>query len=142
ELGLDQGPDFDEQMYLQRLQILAREAQQKIQKDAANIPDSEISDYYQKHAADYKTISFERIYIPKQKQIDATGEKPNDPDLQKKREASEPEMTAEAGKLRERAAAGEDFAKLQQEAYDFAGSKMKATNVKMESMRKSSIPVT
>lgn len=142
EQGLDQGPEFDEQMYLQRLQILARDAQMKMQKDATNISDSEINDYYQQHAADYKTISFERIYVPAQKQTAAADDKPTDPDVQKKREASQPEMKAEADKLRERAAAGEDFAKLQQEAYDFADNKMKATNVKMENMRKASIPLS
>lgn len=140
ELGLDQGPEFDEQMKLAKLQLLSREAGQKLQKDAANIPDSAVSDYYQQHAADYKTISFDRIYVPKQKQIDTADAKPNDPDAQKKSAASEAEMKAEADKLRARAAAGEDFTKLQQEAYDFAGSEMKATSVKMENMRKASVP--
>ncbi|MBO0912117.1 MAG: peptidyl-prolyl cis-trans isomerase [Acidobacteria bacterium] len=143
ELGLDQGPEFDEQMYLARLQVLDRQAAQRLQKDAANIPESEIGDYYQQHAAEYKTISFERIYVPKQKQIEASAQKPAaGADLQKQREATEAEMKAEADKLRARAASGEDFAKLQQEAYDFAGSKMKATNVKMEKVRKNSLPGT
>jgi len=142
ELGLDKGPEFDEQMYLARLQLLSRQAAEKMQKDAANVSESDISDYYQKHAADYKTVTFYRIYVPKQKQIDASPQKPNDPELQKKRDASEAEMKEEADKLRARAAAGEDFAKLQQEAYDFAENKMKATNVKMENMRKTSIPTT
>lgn len=143
EEGLDKGPQFDEQMYLARLQMLSREAAEKMQKDAANVPESSISDYYQQHAAEYKTISFDRLYIPRQKQIEpAAGEKPGDPDLEKKREASQAEMKTEADKLRERAAAGEDFIKLQQEAYDFAGSKMKATNVKLENMAKTSIPAT
>jgi PPIC-type PPIASE domain len=143
EMGLDQGPEFNERLQLARLQLLDREAAQQMQKDAQNVPESSISDYYQQHAADYKTISFERIYIPKQKQIETTGEqKPNDSEVQKKREASEAEMKAEADKLRTRAAAGEDFIKLQQEAYDFSGSKMKASNVKMENLAKNSIPTT
>ncbi|HKW19286.1 MAG TPA: peptidylprolyl isomerase [Terriglobales bacterium] len=143
EMGLDQGPEFNERLQLTRLQLLDREAAQQLQKDAQNVPESAISDYYQQHAAEYKTISFERIYVPRQKQIETTGnEKPNDPEVQKKREASEAEMKAEADKLRARAAAGEDFLKLQQEAYDVAGSKMKASNVKMENLPKNSIPNT
>ena len=39
-------------------------------------------------------------------------------------------------------AAGEDFAKLQQEAYDVAGNKTKASNPRVENARKSSIPPT
>jgi parvulin-like peptidyl-prolyl isomerase len=143
EMGLDQGPEFTERLQLARLQLLEREAAQQMQKDAQNVSESAINDYYQQHAADYKTISFERIYVPKQKQIETgANEKPNDADVQKKREASEAEMKEEADKLRSRAAAGEDFLKLQQEAYDTAGSKMKANNVKMENMAKNSIPTT
>lgn len=143
EMGLDQGPEFNERLQLARLQLLDREAAQQMQRDAQNVSESAISDYYQQHEGDYKTISFERIYVPKQKQIETTAEqKPNDADLQKKREASEAEMKEEADKLRARAAAGEDFLKLQQDAYDAAASKMQAKNVKMENMAKNSIPTT
>ena len=62
--------------------------------------------------------------------------------LRRRSEASEAEMKDEADKLRARAAAGEDPAKLQQEANDFAGNKSKATNVKVENMRKANIPPT
>ena len=141
ELGLDKGPDFDERMYLVRLQLLAREAQLKMQRDAGNISEAQINEYYQQHAPDFKTITFERIYVPKQKQTDAAPGKVS-ADLQAKQTGSEAAMKEEADKLRARAAAGEDFLKLQQEANDFAGSKMKATNVKMENMRKTSIPTT
>lgn len=143
EQGLDRSPEFDEQMQLARLQMLAQEAQKKMQKDAAEVSEDQISTYYQQHAADYRTVSFERIYVPRQKQIEAAGDKPTDvASTQSQRQASEAEMKAEADKLHERAAAGEDFTKLQQEAYDFAGSKMKATSVKMDNMRKTSIPAT
>jgi hypothetical protein len=140
ELGLDQGSDFDQQMHLVRMKILAQLAFQQMQKAAANIPESEIEAYYRDHAAEYKAATFDRIYVPKQKQSDLAALKPNDPDAQKKREASEAEMKKEADKLRERAAAGEDFAKLQQEAYDFAGQKITAANTKTESVRKSGLP--
>lgn len=142
ELGLDQGPQFDEQLELARLQVLSRLAGERLQKDSANVPETEIEDYYHQHAADYKTISFDRIYVPKQKQTETPADKPNDADAQKKRETSEAEMKAEADKLRARAAGGEDFAKLQQEAYDFAGNKMKATNTKTENVRKTAVPAS
>ena len=141
EMGLDKTPEFDEQMYIARLQLLARQAGEKMQRDAANVPDSQISDYYQQHANDYKTISFERIFVPKQKQVE-TAAKPNELHPAKTDDSSEAEMKDEADKLRARAAAGEDPAKLQQEANDFAGNKTKVTNVKVENMRKTSIPTT
>jgi hypothetical protein len=142
DFGLDKGSEFDEQMYLARLQLLAREAGQKLQQDAATVSDSAISDYYQQHADDYKTISFERIYLPRVKQTAAAAQATSSPDAQQKNAASEAAMKEEADKLRGRAAAGEDFAKLQQEGYDFAGSKAKPGPVKFENQRKNSIPHT
>jgi hypothetical protein len=127
-------------MYIARLQLLARQAAEKMQRDAANVPESEISDYYQQHASDYKSISFERIFIPKQK-VETAG-KTNELHPGKADEASEAQLKDEADKLRARAAAGEDPTKLQQEANDFAGNKTKVTNVKVENMRKTSIPPT
>jgi PPIC-type PPIASE domain len=142
ELGLDKGPAFDEQMYLARLQILARLGGEQMQKEASKVSDQEIADYYSAHAGDFRTISYEKIYVPKQKQLDTTGQKPNDPDAQKKRESSDAAMKDEADKLRARAAAGEDFPKLQQEAYDFAGMKLKANNTPVEKVRKTALPPT
>jgi len=141
EMGLDKTPEFEEQMYIARLQLLARQAAEKMQRDAANIPEVEISDYYQQHASDYKSISFDRIFIPRQKQVESAG-KPNELHPGKADDASEAQMKDEADKLRARAAAGEDPTKLQQEANDFAGIKTKVTNVKVENMRKTSIPPT
>ena len=141
-LGLDHGPEFDEQMYLERLQILARLGGEQLQKDAAQVSDPEVDSYYREHSGDFKTISYDRIYVPKQKQDDAASQKANDPDAQKKREASAAEMKEEADKLRTRAAAGEDFAKLQQEAYDFAGMKLKATNTHVDKVRKTALPAS
>src|SRR5258706_8339769 len=86
ELGLDQGPEFDEQMYLARIQNLARLAGERLQKDSSQVSDSDINDYYRAHSADFKAISFERLYVPKQKRVDTATQKPNDPDVQKKRE--------------------------------------------------------
>ena len=141
EMGLDKTPEFDEQMYIARLQLLARQAGDKIQRDAANVPDGQISDYYQQHASDYKTISFDRIFVPKQKQVGTAGQ-PNELNPPKGTDVSEAQMKDEADKLRARAAAGEDPTKLQQEANDFAGNKTKVTNVKVENMRKASIPAS
>lgn len=140
ELGLDQGPDFDRQMHMIRMRFLAQMAFQQLQKQVGNIPESDIDAYYREHTADYKASSFDRIYVPKQKQSDLASLKPNDPDAQNKRQAAEAEMKKEADKLRERAAAGEDFNKLQQEAYDFAQQKTTATTTHTENVRKAGLP--
>ena len=140
-LGLDQGPNFDEKMHIARLQVLAQMGGERIHQEAANVTDSEIERYYHEHITDYKTVTYDHLMVPKQKQIDPAAQKPGDPDLQKKREASEAEMKAEADKLRARAAAGEDFTKLQQEAYDVGGyTNVKASNTRVDKARKDRIP--
>ena len=139
ESGADHSPEFEKQMAFLRLRALATAGYQDLQKQASNVSDSEVEDYYKQHIADYKTISFDKLYVPKQKSLETSAQKPNDPELQKKREASEVEMKAEADKLRARAAAGEDFAKLQQAAYDFAGIKQAPQSTHMENQRKSSV---
>jgi len=151
ELGVDRGPDFDEQVHISRLQILARLAGERLQKEATNVSDAEIEDYYRQHIADYKTITYDRLYVPRQKQITPTppakkagvtaAATPNKTEAAKG-ETGEAAMKAEADKLRVRAAAGEDFTKLQQEAYDFAGNKQKATSPRSENVRKTGIPPT
>ena len=142
EAGLDQGPAFDERMYISRLQLLSQLGGERVHQDAAKVTDGEIENYYHDHVADYKTISFDRLRVPKQKQADPAAPKAAAPaDLQKKRAADEAEMKAEADKLRARAAAGEDFAKLQQEAYDFAGlTQIKAGDTRMNQVKKASVP--
>lgn len=144
ELGLDKGPAFDEQMYVQRLQVLASFAGEHMQKEAGQVSDAEIESFYRAHSADFRTISYDKIYVPKQKQAEPAKATtpPNGPDAQKKREAAEAEMKAEADKLRARAASGEDFVKLQQEAWDLAGLKAKASadNTHAEKVAKNRLP--
>lgn len=139
ESGADHSPEFEKQMAFLRLRALATAGYQDLQKQASNVSDSEVEEYYKQHIADYKAISFDKLYVPKQKFLETSAQKPNDPELQKKREASEVEMKAEADKLRARATAGEDLAKLQQAAYDFAGIKQAPPSAHMENQRKSSV---
>jgi len=137
EQGLDQSPEFQELMTLSRLQILDRLVSEQMQRESGKVTDSEIEDFYRHHQADFKTVSYDKLYVPKEKQLEG---QPADPDLQKKRQASENEMREEADKLRARAAAGEDFSKLQQDAFDFAGLKTKAPNTHVNGVSKTAAP--
>lgn len=139
EAGEDRTPDFEKQVYLMRLQLLARAGYQGLQKQMATVSDDEVADYYKQHIADYKAITFDKLYVPKQKFVETSAIKPNDPDAEKKRQAAEVEMKDKADKLQARAAAGEDFKKLQQEAYDFAGLKQTAQSTRMENQRKNQV---
>ena len=138
--GIDRTPEFEEQLKLLRLQLLARFVQEAMQKQAAQVSDADVEAYYKQHASDFQTLSFDKLYVPKQKSLEAGAQKPNDPDAQKQAQASEGAMKDEADKLRARAAAGEDFMKLQQEAYDFAGQKLKASTTRVDDVPKSRFP--
>ena len=51
-------------------------------------------------------------------------------------------MKEEADKLQARAASGEDFNKLQQDGYDFAGMKIKPPTTHFANVAKTSVPPT
>lgn len=151
EMGLDKGPSYEEHMKLARIQVLATELNKALQEKAAEISDKEIQDYYNNNKDKFEQIEATRIYIPKVQQPSAEEEQDKDKDKdkkvsaeeQKKRtEASEKTMKEEADKLRARAAAGEDFNKLQTEAYQVAGIKSSASNTTMGKMRRNMLPPT
>jgi hypothetical protein len=115
--GLDKRPRFDERLAFARLQILSQELIREIQDEAARVPEKDIEDYYQTHSSEFEQASLERIVVPLRKQRSAQPSA-DSADLGKQ---VEDDMSKEAEALRVRAAAGEDFAKLQKEAYDVAG---------------------
>lgn len=151
--GLDKTPQYEERIKFNRMQILAQELQQKIQKDAANISDADLERYYKEHANTFEQYSLDRLFIPRTKQ-ETEVKAPNDKDekltedeqkaKQDAEKAQEQEnekaLTKLADDLRTRAAAGEDFAKLQKEAYDAAGMKIESPTVNMANIRRTGLP--
>jgi hypothetical protein len=156
--GLDKQPQFAESMKFYKMQILTSELQRKVQEDAAKISDADIKAYYDAHADTYEQFSLQRLFVPRNKQIQAPELKDEDKDekvsdeekkareAQKeadekaKQEQGEEEMTKLAESLRARAAAGEDFAKLQKEAFDAAGMKIESPTVTLPKVRRSGLP--
>jgi hypothetical protein len=112
--GLDKQPRIREKLAFARLQILSQELVRQIQEQAAEVPEKDIENYYQKHSGDFEQARLERIVVPNRRQAknQQTGKKGNE---------SEDAMTSEAETLRALAAAGGDFAKLQEQAYGAAG---------------------
>jgi len=150
EMGLDKGPSFEERMELARVQVLSGELNRSIQEKASDISDKDVEDYYHANADKYAEADVDRIYVPKAQQtppVDEDKAKKDDKkvdaaDEEKREEAAEQTMKTEADKLRARAAAGEDFTKLQAEAYDVAGIKAAAPTSSMGKIRRSMLPPT
>jgi hypothetical protein len=124
QMGLDKRAIYDEQMKLARIQILSQDLKKLIQEEAAQIPDSDIEDYYRNNMARFEKAEVERIFVPKAQHSPLSSDvKLNDADQQRYPEESEQAMQNEAASLYKRAVAGEDFTELQVDAYRVAGIK-------------------
>jgi hypothetical protein len=152
--GLDKTPQFEETVKFAKMQILANELQRNIQEQAGNISPEEIQKYYKDHGDAYEQLNLDRLFVPRTKQGEPEAQQEDEKneklseEAQKAKEAEEKTKSAEgkqamnklADSLRVRAAAGEDFVKLQKEAFDAAGMKIDAPTVNLPSVRRTGLP--
>jgi len=149
--GLDKTPQYRERIKFRTMQVLAEALQQKIQEEAAKVPDADIEKYYKDHPENFEQYNLDRLFVPRTKQAtELKNEEKNEKlteDEQKTKEAAEKDeaaqneeaMTKLANDLRVRAAAGEDFLKLQREAFEAAGMKIESPTVNLPSTRRTSL---
>jgi len=141
QMGLDHGANYEEQMKLARIQVLSKELNKAIQENISHISDKEIEDYYNHNAARFEKAEMDRIYVPKSRQPPAASdERSSDPGRQERSQGSERIMKEEADNLYVRAVGGEEFTKLQADAYQVAGIKSAVPNTSI-SIRRISLPV-
>jgi hypothetical protein len=139
QMGLDKGPKFEELMRVARVGVLTKELSQNLQDEAGRVSDQDVESYYQKNQAAFEEVDLQRIFIPRSKQVAENKEKPSGDEAKKAQQESEETMKKEADALRARAAAGEDFDKLQDEAAAAAEFKGKPPT-KLGKVRRSSLP--
>jgi PPIC-type PPIASE domain len=142
EMGLDQGPKFEERMNLARIQVLSTALGQAVQEKAAQISDKDIDDYYHSNTAAYEEVELQRIFVPHSQMLPASKIKLSETAEQKRQKDAADVMQKEADKLHTRAVAGEDFVKLQAESYELAGLKTKPPSTKMGKERRNNLPPT
>jgi len=119
ELGLDKDPNFDEILRFTYLQILARAFTNHLQQQADAKANAVFDTYYTQHPEEFEQVQVSQISVPKQKDHpDQSGATPANVDIAGEAAA----MKAEAETIRSRAVAGEDFGKLEDEAYLFANA--------------------
>ena len=152
--GLDKRPQFQEMLKIAKMQILTTELQRQVQEDADKVPETEIAEYYKRNPEAYEQYSLDRLYLPRYKQVETdekdAGKEPEKltDEQQKAKEAAdkakqeqgEQDMNKLADTLRARAVAGEDFAKLQKEAFEAAGTKVENPTVNLPTVRRTGLP--
>lgn len=138
--GLDKEEYFQQMFLFARMQILTQQLTKRIQQEAAQIPEQDIADYYQKHLESFTLYSLERILVPRVKQEAPPEEKLSDEAEKERQKNAEAEMTKLADALRARAANGEDFAALQKEAFQSAGLKSNPPNASLGKVPRASLP--
>jgi len=151
--GLDKTPTYEELLKFAKMQILTNELNRKIQEEAANVSQDDIANYYQQNAEAYEQYNLERLFVPRAKEVENEGkEEEKDEKLTEeqqqarqaeqkaKQEESEQAMTQLAESLRTRAAAGEDFVKLQKEAFEAGGVKIESPTVVLPKVRRNGLP--
>ncbi len=106
QAGVEKSPEFKEQLQLMRVQALAGAYNRYLQEKYAQVSDADVAKYYKENQPAYEEVTLRRIYISKPLQ-----------EAEKKPPLDEAATKALAEKIQARAAAGEDFDKLQQEVY-------------------------
>ena len=122
--GTEKEPKVQEQIRLSKLQIVANAYSREIQQKESEVPPADIETYYKEHADKYEEAKLQRIYIP------LVSEEGKPPDTAATKVLAE--------KIQQRAAAGEDFDKLQKEA--FANSKGTAPSTDLGERRRGTLP--
>jgi hypothetical protein len=137
QAGLDKGTSYEEQMKVSRIQILSQEMTRAIQAQASQVSDQDIVNYFRQNGSSFELAEVDRVYVPRNQ--DPTS--PTDQSLSggKVRSQSSDYSKELADKLHARAIAGEDFDKLQADAYEIAGIKTAASS-NMGKIRRISLP--
>lgn len=138
--GLDKTSRFQERLEFARVQILSQELVRQIDEDSAQVSRQDLEDYYHNHPGLFEQATLERIFIPNRKQMTSLPKDATPEGLATQQKDSEGAMTRVAEELRSRAAAGEDFFKLQKDAYAAAGATDAPPNPNLGQLRSSSLP--
>jgi len=147
EMGLDKQSPYEQMIVFSRLQILTQGVTRKLQQEAGQVSHEEIAEYYRKNPEMFEEYTLQRLFVPLRKTEPAprAGDKngslnDRNKDSAEQAASSERELDEWAKKLRARAAAGEDFLKLQREAFDVAGVTVASATTSMGTVRRTALP--
>ena len=119
--------ELQAQLELVRMQVLANTLFHQMEERAADVPMSEIQKYYLAHKTDYEQGDVRRLAIPRSA-LTASGQP-----------AGAVDAKAKMDELAARAAAGEDFDQLQQEAFKIFGIDSPLPPTKLSMVRRTNL---
>ncbi|MGA7217529.1 MAG: peptidylprolyl isomerase [Candidatus Sulfotelmatobacter sp.] len=154
EQGLENSEQYKQTLKIAKMQILTNTLQRQVQENADKVPQADVEKYYKDNPEAYQQFSLDRIFVPRNKQPAAEDkdeakeqeklteeqQKAKEAEDKAKQEKGEQELNKLADDLRARAAAGEDFTKLQKEAFDAAGTKVENPTVNLPKVRRTGLP--
>jgi parvulin-like peptidyl-prolyl cis-trans isomerase-like protein len=106
KLGVNKDPEFDEQLAISKLQLLAQMAERKLQTQATNVSESEEKSYYDQNPSAFEEVTLTRIFVPRENASAAGGAQPA------------VDAKAIADSARQQLASGEDADKVQKSVYE------------------------
>jgi parvulin-like peptidyl-prolyl isomerase len=121
KLGVEKDPDFNEQLRLMRLQLLAQNAERRLQANAANVSDADAKTYYGQNPSAFEEVELTRILVPRS----------NDAKIDAK---------SIADSLRQQLVAGGDPEKLQKDAYTQVKNTGQPPSTKFGAKRRGTLP--
>ena len=133
--GLDRDPRLQAQLRYSRLILLANAMSKEIYKDALASPEEDAEKYYAAHKSLFERFSFERIYVPLEKQPTSPSQSGSVEVAAQGNDLKQKEMKELAEQTYARAVAGEDFDKLQKEVFK-AAEIATDPNIKVEDLRR------
>jgi parvulin-like peptidyl-prolyl isomerase len=121
KLGVDKDPEFKEQLRLMRLQLMAQNAERKLQANASNISDADAKTYYDQNPSAFEEVQLTRILVPR---------------------SSDSKIDAKsiADNIRQQFAAGGDADKLQKDAYSQVKNTGEPPSTKFGAKRRGTLP--
>jgi peptidyl-prolyl cis-trans isomerase C len=158
KLGVDKDPDFSEQLALMRLQLLAQDAERKMQAQAANISDAELKAYYDQNPSAFEEVTLTRIFVPQSSTEPAQGQQhatkeqqsPGVPQAPGQQQTSKPEQAAGqqqaadpkavADNARQQLAASGDPDKIQKTVFEQLKTSTEPPSTKFGAKRRGSLP--
>jgi hypothetical protein len=140
--GLEKDSHYLEMLKFAKMELLKLELERSFAEQASKIPEADIKSFYDKNVKIYDQASLLRIFVPKSRQSDVPKEGASPTEMEAARQESEALMAKLAEGLRARAAAGEDFDKLQKDAYEVAGVKSSPPPTANPKVRRNGLPAS